>query len=309
MVDLSRMDAGRLEADIKAVSLAELLESLKIDFDPIAKEKGLELAVIPSTAWVESDPQLLRRLLQNLLSNAIKYTRSGRVAIGARRRRGFVELQVLDTGPGVPPNKQSEIFKEFHRLETDSGGERGLGLGLSIVDRIGRILNHHVGVRSTTDKGSCFFVRLNGAAAPAELAAPVTRALPTGNLNGTHVVCIDNEPDVLDGMRTLLESWHCIVTTGPSAAAALAAHEQQSRPIDVILADYHLDHGATGIDAINEIRRVHGEISAAIITADNSPEVQRHLRDADIPLMRKPVKAAALRALVTQLTRHSIAAE
>lgn len=310
IVDLSRMDAGRLEPDIQSVPLAPLLERLRVEFDPIAHEKGLQLRVLPSTCSVHSDPQLLRRILQNLIANAIKYTSHGRVSVGVRRRGGFVELQVLDTGPGIPPKKHAEIFKEFHRLDDSSGFDRGIGLGLSIVDRIGRILDHHVGLRSRLDKGSCFFVRLQLAEPSTEPASEQERVSPVGPLDGTHVLCIDNEPAVLEGMRVLLSSWRCVVTTAESAPAALTALRQQGGDVDVILADYHLDKGQTGVDAIQMIHSaLKKQPPAAIITADHSPEVQRQLREKDIPVLRKPVKAGALRALVTQMTRRQMAAE
>ena len=118
LVDISRMDAGRLEADIQPVNLENLLERLRVEFDPIARNKGLEFDIVASSSWVRSDPQLLHRLLQNLISNVIKYTNEGKVLLGVRHRVGLIEIQVLDTGPGIPAARQAEIFKEFHRLDS-----------------------------------------------------------------------------------------------------------------------------------------------------------------------------------------------
>ncbi|MEM7748340.1 MAG: ATP-binding protein, partial [Pseudomonadota bacterium] len=257
---------------------------------------------------VRSDPKLLHRLLQNLVSNAIKYTNAGRILLGVRHRVGLIEIQVIDTGPGIPAARQAEIFKEFHRLDPTASSGRGIGLGLSIVDRIGRILDHHVGLRSTQGKGSCFFVRLQQVEAPQESTKP--EILPAFALNDVHVLCIDNEPKVLEGMATLLNGWHCIVTTATSVKEALAALETQNRPVDLVLADYHLDNNVTGDSAIEELRATLGtELPAAIITADNSPEVHKKLRDSAIPVLRKPVKAGALRATISRLSRQPIAAE
>ncbi len=310
LVDLSRMDAGRLEPDNRAVSLNEMLEQLKVEFEPAALNKGLKFTVQPSSLWVRSDAQLLSRVLQNLVANAVKYTNSGRVLVGARRRGATVEVQVLDTGPGIAADKRSEIFREFHRLETDVGTERGLGLGLSIVERIARILNHPIGLRSVPGQGTCFFVVLPVSAAP---AAPVVEIRPVeqiGPLNGTHVLCIDNETAVLDGMETLLRGWQCFVTTATSARQAIEKLNNKARPPDVILADYHLDAGATGPDAIDDVRQhCNRFIAAAVITADHSSAVKRELVDKELTVLRKPVNAGALRALLTALARRQLAAE
>ncbi|MEM9355606.1 MAG: PAS domain-containing hybrid sensor histidine kinase/response regulator [Pseudomonadota bacterium] len=308
LVDLSRMDAGRLEAEMQPVNLATMLERLRVEFDPIARNKRLEFTIVNSSSWVHSDPKLLHRLLQNLVSNAIKYTDLGKILLGVRHRAGLIEIQVIDTGPGIPAARHAEVFKEFHRLDSTAGSGRGIGLGLSIVDRISRLLDHHVGLRSTQGKGSCFFVRLHEIEAQQETPKP--EVLPAFALNGVHVLCIDNEPEVLDGMATLLGGWHCVVTKATSVEEALAGVRMQSRPVDIVLADYHLDNNVTGDNAIEELRAVLGAgLPAAIITADNSPEVHRKLRDSAIPVLRKPVKAGALRATISRLSRQPIAAE
>ena len=308
LVDISRMDAGRLEADIQPVNLENLLERLRVEFDPIARNKGLEFDIVASSSWVRSDPQLLHRLLQNLISNVIKYTNEGKVLLGVRHRVGLIEIQVLDTGPGIPAARQAEIFKEFHRLDSSAGVGRGIGLGLSIVDRIGRMLDHHVGLRSSPGKGSCFFVRLQEVPAPQQPAKPEN--LPSFALNDIHVLCIDNEPEVLVSMETLLSGWHCKVTAARSAEEALAKVRAQSRPIDIVLADYHLDNDVTGGRVIEELRdKIAADLPAAILTADYSPEVHRKLRDDAIPVLRKPVKAGALRATISKLARRPLAAE
>jgi Na+/proline symporter/signal transduction histidine kinase len=310
LVDLSRMDAGRLQPELQPVSLKRLLERLQVEFQPFAQNKGLDFDVVKSSCWVHSDPQMLSRVLQNLIANAIKYTQSGRVLVGVRRHAETVELQVIDTGPGIAPDKQAEIFKEFLRLETDTGTERGIGLGLSIVDRIGRILNHHIGVRSKPGQGACFFVRMALTAAPAQPKTAKPKVALAGPLNGTHVLCIDNEPAVLEGMKTLLHGWHCVVTAAASADEAIAALGEGTRSVDVILADYHLNAGATGPQAVAALRRhLRTDIPAAIITADHSTSVNAELTEQNLPVLRKPIKAGALRALLTALARRQVAAE
>jgi Na+/proline symporter/signal transduction histidine kinase len=300
LIDISRMDSGRLSVDIEPVSLADLFENLSVDFAPAAKEEGLDLKIVPTSLWVRSDRRLLRRVLQNLVSNAIKYTRSGRVLLGARRRGCVVAIQVLDTGPGIPEDKRGLIFCEFQRLEGAGSTVGGLGLGLSIVERICRILDHPIELSSQAGKGSTFGVVVPAANAPVLAAGKTAPArVPIGALDGISVLCIDNEPAILAGMETLLKGWNCFVRTASNTTESVRTLENGGVP-DVILADYHLDLG-TGLEAIHALREQTGvSIPAIVITADHSPEVERRVRDAEIGLLRKPLKAAALRALITR---------
>ena len=309
LVDISRMDAGRLEPDIDAVPLQELFEQLKVEFEPVAKAKGLRLRMLDSRAWVKTDEKLLRRILQNLIGNAIKYTPAGRVLVGVRQRAGKHEVQVWDTGPGIPADKQDEVFKEFKRLDETAGSARGIGLGLSIVERIGRILDHPIGLRSELGRGTCFSVTLPAAVATSRKSRE-GNATMAGPLTGARVLCIENEPVVLDGMTTLLSGWGCHVIGAASQEEALAALEQEGdRALDVIMADYHLDNG-TGDAAIRTVRQyLASEVPGVIITADHTPDTQRRLRQDGFVVLRKPVKAGALRALIMQHSRRSIAAE
>ncbi len=301
LIDISRMDAGRLEADITDFPISEVLEQLRVEYEPMAAEKGLKLRVVHSAAWVKSDRRMLRRVVQNLFSNAMKYTRSGGVVMGVRRRGEQIVIEVHDTGPGIPEDKQAIIFKEFQRLEGAGSRESGLGLGLSIVERIGRILGHEVLLKSQAGKGSTFSVTVpEGTKTVLDPGAPAVTAPKPGSLSGCHVLCIDNEPAVLAGMEALLTGWGCTVMTGPSAAKALRALSEAGRNPDVILADYHLDLG-TGPIAVASIREACNlEIPAIIITADHSPEVERDIRSRGLKLLRKPLKAAALRAILNQ---------
>jgi signal transduction histidine kinase/CheY-like chemotaxis protein len=315
LIDLSRMDAGRIEPEVTQVSLDEVFEQLKVEYAPLAREKGLELEVMPTSLWVRSDRRLLRRVLQNLVSNAVKYTPRGKVLLGARRRGERVIVQVIDTGPGIPLAKQSLVFKEFERLAETASAARGLGLGLSIVDRISRVLEAPIGLASIVGRGSAFSVTLERAPPKAETkrASPDNRAAPQplGPLGGCVTVVIDNEPTILAGMETLLTGWGCRVASGADAASALRALDAMGARADVILADYHLDE-TTGVAAIEDVRRAVGrDLPAIVITADHSPEVQRELRQRGFGLLRKPLKAGALRSLLTQnmLRRSASAAE
>lgn len=310
LIEISRMDAGRMEPDISEFPLAEVFSQLLVEFEPLARERGLKLKAAPTTVWLRSDRRMLRRVLQNLVANAIKYTREGTVLLGARRRDGDVEIQVCDTGPGIPQDKQGVIFKEFQRLEGPGSNVRGLGLGLSIVERICRILDHRIHLVSVPRRGSTFAVRVPRAQERA--AAQVEQVQPQrqGGLSELCVLCIDNEPAVLSGMEALLTGWGCNVRTAPSSQAALSVLSETQFSPDIVLADYHLDSG-TGVDAVLRLRKtLDRTIPAIIITADHSLEVQREVKSHELSLLRKPLKAAALRAILNQLTiRRQSAAE
>jgi Na+/proline symporter/signal transduction histidine kinase/ActR/RegA family two-component response regulator len=304
LIEIARLDTGRLEPDITEFALADVFERLELEFLPLAREKGLDLRVIASGVWVRSDRRLLRRVLQNLLSNAIKYTPSGRVLLGVRRRGALLDIWVSDTGPGIPDAKRSLVFKEFSRLEETASVVRGLGLGLSIVERIGKLLDHPIGLVSRPGRGATFSVTLP-ATAP-RLHAPSPLSPSVGRIAGLKVLVIDNEPAVVEGMQTLLEGWGCAVIAAGSGKEALQ-RLAGSGPPDIILVDYHLDSG-TGLKAVVELRAANGGLDAQvpviIITADHSAEVQRAARLGGCALLRKPLKAAALRALMYQLGRR-----
>ena len=223
LVDISRMDSGRLEPEMGAVEIQNLFDSLKVEFDPVAREAGLDLRFVSSALWVHSDGKLLRRILQNLIANAIKYTPQGRVLAGVRRRDGRVSIEVLDTGLGIPEEKHELVFQEFLRLDPRATRARGLGLGLSIVERISRILEHPIGVHSKVGIGSRFTIGVEQAP-PADIVPLVPEALASRQeLDAALVVCIDNEPEVLAGMRTLLAGWGCSVIAARGIDEAVAA--------------------------------------------------------------------------------------
>ena len=311
LIEIARLDTGRFDPEISAFELSALLERLAVEFEPMARNKGLQLTFVSTRAWVRSDRRLLRRLLQNLIANAIKYTSKGKVLIGVRHRGANLRIEVWDTGPGIAPHKQAIVFKEFERLGETAAKTRGLGLGLSIVERIGRLLDHDVTLTSEVGKGSVFAVEVPRAAAGAVAALQEARESRfASRLTSLCVLCIDNEPAILAGMDSLLNNWGCHVVTADSAAAAEAKIIEHKLQPDVILADYHLDHG-TGIDAVRVIRnRLGSNVPAIIITADTSAQLHRDVRVLGFGLLNKPVKAAALRAALTQLSiRAATAAE
>jgi signal transduction histidine kinase/CheY-like chemotaxis protein len=311
LLDISRLDAGAMTPSISSFRMADLMRSLEIEFAPIARAKGLELDFVPCSLPAESDRSLLRRLLQNFISNAIKYTPRGRVLVGCRRRGQSLQIGVYDTGVGIPVVKRGEIFKEFHRLEQGARIARGLGLGLSIVERLARVLNHGIALDSNAGGGSFFSVTVPIAKGVNHTGA-VTSATPLSKtpMSGSLIVCIENDPAILDGMKTLLTAWDAEVIAVADPDAAVEAIEAAGGRVTGLLVDYHLDRG-NGVAAIRDIRRRFGDnIPAILITADRSPHVRAAAREENIAVLNKPVKPASLRALLGQWrTQQMVAAE
>lgn len=306
IIEISRIDAGRADPQLMPTPVSELFANLAVEFEPSAAEKGVRLTFVPTSAWVNSDRKLLRRLLQNLLSNAIKYTESGRVLVGVRRGAETLELVVADTGLGIPSEHQKAIFREFQRLHNERSAPRGLGLGLSIVDRLSSVLGAKIRVSSEVGRGSVFSVSLPVAEPAAQSPRPRSVASVSGNLSGSLVLCLDNEPTVLEGMETLLRNWGCDVIAAHDIESAIAGFQGAERVPDFIFADYHLDEG-TGVDAIVALRDMAGQpLPAAIITADHGEATEKEIRGHEIALLRKPIKAAAVRALLTRYAPTAI---
>jgi Na+/proline symporter/signal transduction histidine kinase len=309
LLDISRLDAGAMTPAITRFKMGDLMRSLEIEFTPSARAKGLKLTFVPCSLPVESDRTLLRRLLQNFISNAIKYTPRGRVLIGCRRHGQSLQIGVYDTGVGIPPQKRGEIFKEFHRLEQGARIARGLGLGLSIVERLARVLNHSIALDANGSGGSVFSVTVPVAQAVNHTAA-VTTATPLSTpVSGALIACIENDLAILDGMKTLLTAWDAEVIAVADPEAVIEALEAAGRPVTGLLVDYHLDRG-NGLAAIRDIRRRFGEnVPAILITADRSPHVRAAAREENIVVLNKPVKPASLRALLGQWrSRQMVAA-
>ena len=309
LLDISRLDAGATKPEIVDVPVQDIFRQLEIEFSPMARAKGLKLVFVPTSLSVSSDRRLLRRLLQNFVSNAIKYTPKGRVLVGCRRSGEILRLEVWDTGIGVPESKQREIFDEFLRLDQGARAARGLGLGLSIVQRLGKVLGHPIGVRSKHGAGSVFSIAatIGAPVAPVvEIPGAPEAPRPGEPLSGLHVIAIDNEPRVLEGMQILMQKWGCRVTTAPSCEAAMYVLKD---PPDVIIADYHLDDG-DGLAAIQHVRDKFGaNIPAVLATAERSPDVRAAAEADEVAVLYKPVKPAPLRAQLSRCLALRAAAE
>jgi PAS domain S-box-containing protein len=300
LLDIARLDSGAMRPEISTFPIAELLADLERQYAPVAASRQLQLRVVRSEEWVTSDRVMLRRILQNYLANALRYTRRGGVIVSCRGRgRGeSLSLRVSDTGPGIAEHHLEAIYAEFTRLERQSPwGEKGLGLGLSICDRIARLLEHELELRSRPGRGSTFGVRVP-VGRPVVRAPTVARpAVGVARLEGLVALCVDNDPTILQAMAALLERWGVRVV--PAATIAEAQSAFAGGGIDVVLADYHLDDGEDGLTLIESLR--HGTLqpaSAALITADHGPELLARARTLGCPVLRKPVKPAALRAFL-----------
>lgn len=302
LLDMSRLDANALVPELHQIRIDVLLQSLQTEYAPAAAKRGLQLKTLPCSLAVETDRKLLRRVLQNFISNAIKYTRSGRILVGCRRRGNMLRIEVHDTGIGISSEQQNLVFEEFRRLGGDDIVAPGLGLGLSIVRRIAEILGSGITLQSQPGKGSMFAVEVPISISPApKLPEAPRRRLAAGLGNLSHVLVIDNEKAIVEGMRSLLESWGLKPHGAMTPAGALRISADLGTSLDIILADYHLDE-SDGISLIAELRRKsRRNIPAILITADRSPEVADKALAHDIHLLRKPVRPASLRAAMAHM--------
>lgn len=308
LLDISKLDAGVLTPNITEFPIEHLLNRTEATFAAAARERGLSLRVVPNRAWIRSDFILLERILLNLVSNAVRYTQHGGVVVGCRRRDSKLRVEVWDSGPGIPKDQRRNIFGEFYQLmgpELERHG--GLGLGLAIVERLCRLLDHSVELTSTVGKGSRFAVVVP--LVPAQTmyrTRPAAAPVMVDALKGRLIVVIDDDPLVLESMSGLLQSWNCQVVTATSDSAALVGITQYGRPPDLIISDYHLAHGRSGIETIELLcGEFHAPIPAFLISGDINPERLREAQARGYHLQRKPVGPAHLRALMSQLLKSS----
>ena len=305
LLDISRLDSGGLHPEPGNFRLQRLFERLAVEYGSIAETRGLVLRVQPTSAVVHSDILLLENVLRNLLSNAIKYTDSGRILLGARPRGNSVSIQVRDTGVGIPAVHMEKIFEEFWRAPGAASGTKGsVGLGLSIVRRICRLLGTEIVVQSTPGKGSVFFLEL-----PSGDSAQVAEQVETGQtpqafigFNQCIVVVVDDNQEVLRSMARLLQSWDCRVIATTAVEEALTTIIDQDITPGLLLTDFHLGSGSNGINAISAINaEIESPAPAIMISSDNSASLRDTLDQLGIPLLTKPVDPARLRAAMQHL--------
>lgn len=303
LLDISKLDAGALEPRVRPVQIGELLRGVVAAFEPMAAQRGLSIRTVATDAVVVTDPSLLRRIIQNFVSNALRYTSEGKVLVGCRRRSGALAIEVWDTGCGIAPEQLGVIFEEFRRLESaDPNVPPGLGLGLAIVQRIADLLGHPVGVRSWPGRGSLFSVTAPRGELPERQVRPARVLFPASGVAGKCVLCIDDDPAVLTAMEALLEGWSCRVLTAASVASGLERLSESQAAPDLILMDYHLGCEATGFDAIGRLRQAAGcQAPAILVTANRTEAVRQAALSNGYPVLNKPLRPGALRALMTQM--------
>ena len=302
LLDLSRLDAGALTPERSEVPLGPLFERLAIAFGPQAAARGLVLRVVSTASCVDSDPLLLERILRNLLANALRYTRSGGVVLGARRHGTSVRIDVVDTGIGIADPDREKIFDEFVRIggaARDEAG-RGLGLGLAIVRRLCRLLDHPLVLSSTPGRGSRFSVIAPHVAERRRRTVTAAHDMvgenegPETTLAARLVAVVDDDPAVVAAMCALFASWGAHVAGGDDAETVIETLGAATP--DLIVADLRLAEGRSGIDAIAQIRLAHRRaVPALIVSGDTSDDAASEARAAGITLLAKPLVASTLR--------------
>lgn len=307
LLDISRIDSGVVRAEISAFPVQAVLDRIEAAFAAEAQVKGLRFRSRRSDVWVRSDPLLLQRIIGNLVGNALRYTRQGGVLVLCRRRGGMINIEVWDTGIGIPPDKYRAIFTEFYQLAPASvlRGE-GLGLGLAIVTRLCQLLGHTIAVVSRVARGSRFSIGLP-AASPEAGASSL--AEPTGAwddlLPGTRILIVDNDADVLQETAGLLELWGCRIV--PARSHREAVERLEDLAPDLMIADVHLDEGEDGVQLVDLLRQQFMvAFPALIVSGDVSKDTRERVTAQGLPMLEKPVAPFRLRAAVARLLTSAI---
>jgi len=293
LLDVSKLDAGAVQPQICVFPLGPLFSKARLEFEPQARAKGLELRVTRCSAFAKSDPILVERILRNLISNAIRYTEQGRVVIGCRRRGGALRICVYDTGLGIAPHEQQLVFEEFYQVgNRERDRSKGLGLGLAIVQRLTRLLSATLTMRSQPGHGSLFAFDLERAE-PVELPPLRLNRRTTGSrdLSGRLIVVVDDEELILDAAQTLLKQWNCTVIAATSGREALRQLANCTRPPDVLLCDFRLRDGENGVAVTAALRNeFNTDIPALLITGDTNPEQIRTIAASGLSVLHKPLR-------------------
>lgn len=300
LLDFSRIEAGVVAPRLQALRLQPVLQNIEVEFSPQAEAKGLSYCTRATPLVVQSDPVLLDLVLRNLISNAIRYTPQGRILVACRRRGQRAMLEVWDTGIGIAPQHQQDVFREFHQLGNPERDRRkGLGLGLAIAKGLALAMGHDLTLTSVEGRGSVF--RLSVPLADTLIEAdPVLPGLDTVRPIGARVLVIDDDETVRAAMLPLLQEWGCECETAESIEAAMELARVKAP--DLLICDYRLREQRTGVEAINALRRVCGAgLPALLITGDTSPERLREAQATGLPLLHKPVSPDQLYQRVVEL--------
>lgn len=298
LLDISRLDAGIVTIANETVALRDLFRDLRDEFTADPTDRGVQLRVVDSDLLVDSDPMMLRRILNNLLSNAFRYTKTGSILLGCRRRGNSVEIQVWDTGCGIPADQQAMVFEEFVQLQNPARDRtQGLGLGLAIVRRTAELLQHALRLVSVPGRGSMFSITVPKAR-PITSPLQLARSLPAAGI-AAGIMLVEDEKDVLDAMTGLLTLEGHRVYAGRSVGDVLSTHAEAlsagDAPIDLVVADYRLEHGANGLEAIESLyAHIGRRVPAIIVTGDTSPSRLKEVSASSVRILHKPVTGEEL---------------
>jgi Na+/proline symporter/signal transduction histidine kinase/ActR/RegA family two-component response regulator len=296
LAEVARIESGSIKPNIETFALNELFTQLAKEFSASARQNSVTFKIVATKHWVNSDRHLLRRILQNLIGNAFRYASPGRVLLGCRNMKGQLSIQVLDDGPGIAKEDQVRVFEQFSQLKANNSSAPGLGLGLSICSSLAQLLHHDLALHSVAGQGCKFSLQLDKVAVPEKTATAIT-PIQT-DLAGITVLCVDDNPAILEGMLELMSSWQCEVYGAISVPQAQGIFVQQ-QDIDILLVDYQLGDEQDGLALIAQLRQQQPDIPAILITATTEADIEHKAALANVGLLRKPVKPAALRAMMS----------
>ena len=303
LLDVSELEVGAIKPRYEEFPINNIFTSIFQSFSPLAKDKGLQFRIVPSSIFVKSDPDLLERILGNFMSNAIRYTQSGSVMIGCRRRGNIVSIEVWDTGCGISDNQMSSIFEDFYQIENkERDRSKGLGLGLALAKRLSISLNHKIESKSWLGSGSCFSVLVEiGKENSSDIKLEnITNIM---DLSGVKVLLVEDDIDVLKSTKQLLESWGCIVSSGRDQEEIknVIGSDGYLLP-DIIVADNRLPGDASGIDVVKLVQKdLESLIPSVIVTGDVERGHVQSITDQGFPVLLKPIQPAKFRAILSHL--------
>lgn len=301
LLNIGQLDAGRVVPNIQTFQISSILERLKVQFDHQAKEKGLELRIVPSVAAVESDRALLERILSNFVGNAVRYTDVGRVLIGCRRHGKLLKISVHDTGCGIDPKFKNAIFDEFFRIaDNQLDRKHSLGLGLNIAKRLAEIIDHPISVASRPGKGSEFAIEVPiGDILHSNVGEPEINERIGGEFTGLVCLILEDDVHLRDALSALLERWGIKVVTIDSFDDIEMGINALNCCPDIIISDYRLRGGVEGPDVVEVINnRLEKPCPAIIVTADTNPTLLQVIRDQGYPVLIKPISPPGLRVIM-----------
>lgn len=301
ILELTKLDAGAVQPQVEEFMLSSLLSSVCNEFALMSEEKGLTFCSDYEDVGVRSDKRLLRRIIQNLLTNAVRYTQSGQITVNVESTDQVV-ISVQDTGPGIRPEDQERIFNDFEQLEEQYSG-RGLGLGLAISSRICKILGHELKLTSTFGSGSCFSIKVPKVNLQTYTGGQSTnKGINVKDLQNISVLVVDNEPQILHAMATRLTEWGCHVLTAEGAETAMP--HWKAGNIDLIVVDYHLNDGKTGLDCLQQLfNENQPKVPVIVNSADHDDSIREQVLDAGYAFLNKPVKPAALKRQIKRFLK------